>query len=144
MRIRDVLHSKGSDVVTVEPDDPILTAVRVLSEYRIGAVPVQSGDGLVGILSERDILNLAAKDHSLLGTARVRDIMTKDVVTGTLGDALDQVMNVMTENRIRHLPIVVDGRLAGIVSIGDVVNAVRRRVEDENHHLKGYIHGVAG
>ena len=144
MRIRDVLQTKGSDVITVTPDQPVLAAVRVLSEHRIGAVVVEAGGQLVGILSERDILNLAARDPALLGTAVVRDVMTADVVTGDRDDPLDDVMNVLTENRIRHLPILVDGRLAGIVSIGDVVNAVRRRVEDENHYLKDYIHGVAG
>ena len=146
MRIRDILQSKGRDVIAVGPDQPVLSAVRVLSERRIGAVVVRRTEGgpLLGILSERDVLNLAAGDPRRLETAPVEEIMTHEVIVGSPDDDLDQVMNVMTENRIRHLPIVVDGALEGIVSIGDVVNAVRRKVESENRHLMDYIHGIAG
>lgn len=146
MRIRDILQSKGSNVIAVGPDQPILAAIRVLSEHRIGAVVVRGGDGagILGILSERDILNLAAGDPRRLETARVEEVMTREVIVGDANDDLNHVMNVMTENRIRHLPIVRDGALEGIVSIGDVVNTVRRSVESENRHLKDYIHGIAG
>lgn len=145
MRIRDILRSKGATVIGVGPDQPVLAAVRVLSEHRIGAVVVRQGDErLLGILSERDVLNLAAVDPARLETARVEEVMTRKVVVGSPDDDLNDVMNTMTENRIRHLPVVVDGSLEGIVSIGDIVNAVRRSVESENRHLKDYIHGVAG
>ena len=143
MHIRDILRTKGTDVVTVEPDQPVLAAVRVLAKHRIGAVVVRSGQEILGILSERDVLNLAAHDPATLEQTIVSDAMTKDLVVGVPDDDLDYVMSVMTENRIRHLPIVVDGRLEGIVSIGDVVNACRRSVESENRYLKDYIHGVA-
>jgi CBS domain-containing protein len=144
MRIRDILRSKGETVVTVGPDQPVLSAVRVLSEHRIGAVIVRRGDELLGILSERDVLNLAAGDPRRLETAQVGEVMTRELIVGSPEDELNHVMNVMTENRVRHLPIVVDGALEGIVSIGDIVNAVRRSVESENRHLRDYIHGVAG
>lgn len=144
MRIRDILRSKGGTVIAVGPDQPVLSAVRVLSEHRIGAVVVRQGDRLLGILSERDILNLAAGDPARLETAQVEEVMTRELIIGTPDDDLNDVMNTMTENRIRHLPVVVDGALEGIVSIGDIVNAVRRSVETENRHLKDYIHGVAG
>lgn len=144
MRIRDILRSKGGTVVAVGPDQPVLSAVRVLSEHRIGAVVVRQGDRLLGILSERDVLNLAAGDPTRLETAQVEEVMTRELITGTPDDDLNDVMNTMTENRIRHLPVVVNGALEGIVSIGDIVNAVRRSVETENRHLKDYIHGVAG
>ena len=144
MRIRDILRTKGATVISVGPDQPVLSAVRVLAERRIGAVVVRRGDELLGILSERDVLNLAAGDPARLETAPVADVMTTDLIVGRPDDELNHVMNVMTENRIRHLPIVVDGALEGIVSIGDIVNAVRRSVESENRHLKDYIHGVAG
>ena len=143
MRISDILRKKGSDVVSIEPDQPVLAAVRVLSQHRIGALVVRRKDEISGILSERDVLNLAADDPARLNETRVEDAMTKDLIVGVPDDDLDYVMNIMTKNRIRHLPIVVDGRLEGIVSIGDVVNAVRREVESENRHLKDYIHGVA-
>lgn len=147
MTIRDILRTKGDAVIAVGPDQPVHAAIRVLSEKRIGAVVVRraEGDDILGILSERDILNLAAGDPRRLETARVEEVMTRDVITGSPDDDLNHVMNVMTENRIRHLPIRgPDGAVAGIVSIGDVVNAVRRSVESENRHLMDYIHGLAG
>lgn len=144
MRIRDVLSSKGTNVIAVGPDEPVLAAVRVLSEHRIGAVVVRKGESIRGILSERDVLNLAAADPARLEKLTVAEVMTADVIVGSPDDELNHVMNVMTENRIRHLPIVTGGALVGIVSIGDLVNAVRRRVESENQHLMDYIHGLAG
>jgi CBS domain-containing protein len=144
MRIREILRYKGPDVITIGPDQPVQAAVRVLSERRIGALVVRQGDELLGIISERDVLNLAAGDPAKLETTPVRAAMTADLIVGVPDDDLDYVMNIMTQNRIRHLPIVVDGELQGIVSIGDVVNAVRKSVESENRHLKDYIHGVAG
>jgi CBS domain-containing protein len=143
MRIRDILRTKGHDVVTVGPDQPVLAAVRILAEHRIGALVVRSRDQVEGIISERDILNLAASDPARLTSERVADVMTTEVIVGVPEDDLDYVMNIMTQNRIRHLPIVdEDGGLVGLVSIGDVVNAVRRSVEAENRHLKEYIQGV--
>lgn len=144
MKIRDVLRTKGSDVICVGPDQPVIAAVKILSEHRIGALVVRSGDDIRGIITERDLMNLVARDPGGLAEARVEEIMTSDLIVAVLEDDLDYVMSIMTENRIRHLPIVTDGRLEGILSIGDVVNAVRRSVEAENRHLKDYIHGVAG
>lgn len=144
MRIQDILRKKGTDVLTVAPDQPVLTAIRILAEHRIGSLVVVSGEAILGIITERDVLNLAAVEPSHLEDRRVEEAMTTDLVVGVPGDDLDYVMSIMTENRIRHLPIVVDGRLVGMVSIGDVVNAVRRSVESENRYLKDYIHGVAG
>lgn len=144
MKIRDILRTKGSDVVCVGPDQPVLAAVKVLSEHRIGALVVRSDDEIRGIITERDLMNLVARDPGSVADAHVADIMTTDLIVAVLDDDLDYVMNIMTENRIRHLPIVTDGRLDGILSIGDVVNALRRSVEAENRHLKDYIHGVAG
>ena len=144
MRIRDILRTKGTEVITVAPDQPVLAAVRVLSEHRIGAVVVRHGEEVDGIISERDVLNLVAGDPGAVAVTQVREVMSREVIVAVPEDDLDYVMNIMTENRIRHLPIVQDGHLHGIVSIGDVVNALRRSVESENRHLKDYIHGVAG
>lgn len=143
MKVRDILRTKGNEVICVGPEQPVTAAVKILSEHRIGALVVRSGDEIRGIISERDLLNLVARDPSAVTAARVEEIMTSDVIVGVPDDSVDYVMNIMTRNRIRHLPIVVDGSLEGILSIGDVVNAVRRSVESENRHLKDYIHGVA-
>jgi CBS domain-containing protein len=143
MRIRDILRTKGHEVITIAPDQTVLSAVRILSEYRIGALVVRNNGEVVGIISERDVLNLVAGDPARLSASLVEDVMTSNVIVGVPEDDLDYVMNIMTQNRIRHLPIVKEtGELAGMVSIGDVVNAVRRSVETENRHLKEYIQGV--
>jgi CBS domain-containing protein len=142
MRIRDILRNKGHDVITVAPDQPVLTAVRILAEHRIGALVVRTADEVVGIISERDVLKLLAGDPTSITGTTVAEAMTANVIVGVPTDDVDYVMNIMTQNRIRHLPIVEDGELAGMVSIGDVVNTVRREVESENRHLKDYIQGV--
>lgn len=143
MRIRDILRSKGHDVITVGPDQPVLGAVRILAEHRIGALVVRAEGEIRGIISERDVLNLAAGDPARLETTSVADAMTTNVIVAVPDDDLDYVMNIMTRNRVRHLPIMEGERLVGLVSIGDVVNAVRRQVEAENRHLREYIQGVA-
>jgi CBS domain-containing protein len=142
MKIRDLLRTKGQDVITIDPDQPVLAAVRVLADHRIGALIVRSGDDIDGIISERDVLNLVARDPARVAHTEVRQVMTSDVIVGLPEDDLNYVMNIMTTNRIRHLPIVEHGGLVGIVSIGDVVNAVREDVEAENRHLMDYIQGA--
>lgn len=142
MTIQQILDKKGTDVVTVAPGDTILSAMRVLVRHRIGAVVVLDGERPAGILSERDILRTGAKDPRSLETLRVAEAMTSPVITAVLKDDLDHVMGVMTEHRIRHLPILEEDRLAGIVSIGDVVNACRKRAEGENEYLRQYIQGA--
>ncbi|MDX1676004.1 MAG: CBS domain-containing protein [Longimicrobiales bacterium] len=143
MKLRDILRTKGSEVIQIGPDAPILDAVRVLSEHRIGCLVVTRDGEIVGVVSERDVLNMVAARPDALADTRVADIMTTDVIVAVPGDDIDYVMNIMTNNKIRHLPIVDDGSLAGIVSIGDVVNELRRSVEAENRHLKDYIQGAA-
>jgi CBS domain-containing protein len=144
MKIRDILRTKGSEVICVAPDQPVLAAVKILSEHRIGALVVRTGEEIHGIISERDVLNLVAGDPGAVAATPVAEVMTADLIVGVSEDDLDYVMSIMTANRIRHLPIMAEERLVGIVSIGDVVNAVRRSMEAENRHLKDYIHGVAG
>ncbi len=141
MKIRDVLRTKGSDVIQIEPDRSVLDAVRLLSEHRIGALVVTRDGGVRGVVSERDILNLVADSPDALGQTEVTDIMTTDVIVAVPDDDLDYAMNIMTNNKVRHLPILDDGELAGIVSIGDLVKEVRKSVEAENRHLKDYIQG---
>ena len=143
MKIRDVLRSKGSEVIQIDPDRSVLDAVRTFSQHRIGALVVTRDGSIEGVVSERDVMNLMSERPDALADTAVADIMTTDVIVGVPTDDLDYVMNIMTNNKIRHLPIVEDGHLAGIVSIGDVVNEVRRSVESENRHLKDYIQGAA-
>ena len=139
MKIRDILRHKGHDVVTASTGDSILQAVRVLVDHNIGGVVVVEGGEVIGILTERDILRLVASKPDELQALEVGQVMTRNVIKLAPDDDLAHVMEVMTENRIRHLPVIEEGRLAGIVTIGDVVNAFRRVGEDENAHLRQYI-----
>lgn len=143
MKIRDILRAKGFDVVTVPPQFPLLDAMRLLVKHNIGSLVVAEDGSVQGIVTERDILRIGAADPQQFRIKSVGEVMTKDVVVGVPDDTLDYVMEIMSQNRIRHLPVVDDGWLEGILSIGDVVNALRTRVEAENRHLRDYITGRA-
>lgn len=142
MKVSDILSTKGSAVTTITPDRTVADAVRLLVEQRIGALVVVDDNGIQGIISERDVLRLTDEDPGQLHTLRVREAMTRELVVGEAGDDIDYVMEILTKNRIRHLPIVKDGRLTGILSIGDVVNALRSGLETENRYLRDYVQGV--
>jgi CBS domain-containing protein len=144
MRVSDILRKKGSEVVTIEPHHTVYDAIQSLVRNNIGALLVTGPGGrLVGIFTERDILREAASHSDGLKETPVGDVMTRNLVIGVREDPLEYVMGIMTQNRIRHLPIMDGEELAGIVSIGDVVNAHLQETEFENRLLKDYIHGVA-
>lgn len=142
-KIREILRRKGTDVVTVSPDVSVQDAVGVLVEHDIGSVVVTDGNAVRGILTERDVLRLGANGGGRLPTTLVADAMTPQdsLVIAVPDDDIGYCMQVMTENRIRHLPIMEEGELQGIVSIGDVVNALRDHAEWENRYLRDYIRG---
>lgn len=141
MRIRDILRQKGDRVIAVPADRTIHDAMRALVVHQVGSLVVW-GDPVAGIITERDLLEFATRKPGAIHTVRVHEVMTRDVIVGAPDDRIQHVMNVMTEHRIRHLPVVEEGRLVGLISIGDVVNAIRREVEDENQSLHEYITGV--
>jgi len=145
MRISDIVRHKGSAVYTIAPSDTVGALIALLAEHNIGASVVVDGDGpnatVAGIASERDVVrHLAGTGESLLSTP-VREIMTANVVTCTLQDEVDKVAEIMTERRIRHMPILGDSGLAGIVSIGDVVSSRMRQLEQDRGQLEQYITG---
>jgi len=148
MHIKDILREKGTDVVTIEADRNIQDAIRMLNEHGIGSLIVtKEGGEIAGIITERDVLResgerSAGEQKATAQERTVRDVMSKDLVVGVPDDDLDYVMGIMTKNRIRHLPIVDEGKLVGVISIGDVVNAHLKETEFENHLLKDYIHGI--
>lgn len=140
MQVDNILQSKGMTVHTVTAHAPIAEAVAVLNKHRIGAVVVVSDSGEVaGILSERDIVRHMADDPAGLMKRAVREIMTDKVVTCGRATAVSDLMEQMTRFRIRHIPIVEDGELVGIVSIGDVVKRKIEEAEQEAQALKEYI-----
>ena len=141
MKISDILRSKGSGVITITPDQPVQDAIRILADNNIGALLVVDGT-LQGIFTERDVLRYAATDVQRLETARVRDLMTADLITVSPETDLSAVMELMGEHNIRHLPVLVGNTVVGIISIRDVVNALRQRAESEIQQLHAYITGT--
>jgi CBS domain-containing protein len=142
MRIREVLDRKGGSVVTIEPDRTVHDAMRILVENNIGSVIVTRDGSTVGILTERDVLRLGAANPESLATTLVGEAMTRELVVGVADDLVEYAASVMTSNRIRHLPIMDGERLTGVLSIGDVVNALKQEKEVENRYLRDYIQGA--
>ncbi len=136
--------SDGRQVFTIDPDAALQDAARLLDSHRVGALVVQAADGQVrGILSERDIVRVIAREGAEVLSQPVSAVMTADVITAAGGDSIDRLMGMMTQRRIRHLPIV-DGtrRMIGLVSIGDVVKAKIELAETETAAMKAYIASV--
>ena len=140
MQVKTILNAKGTTVTTVSPDASVRDLATLLRENRIGAVVV-SGDGssIEGIVSERDIVRQLTDFGPKFLSVKVREIMTKDVVTCAPTDTVDNCMEFMTGRRIRHLPVAVDGKLTGLVSIGDIVKAKIDEIRTEAESLKQYI-----
>jgi CBS domain-containing protein len=143
MRISDVLRVKSTQVVTVTPDTTVRQLLAVLAEHRIGAVVVShDGTAVDGIASERDIVQALARRGAAVMSDPVTAIYTAEVHTVTPQTPIEEVMRMMTERRVRHVPVVVDDRLHGIVSIGDVVKIRIGELETERSALTDYITGT--
>ena len=143
MRISDILRVKGTQVVTVTPDTTVRHLLAVLAEHRIGAVVVsRDGTSVDGIVSERDIVRALAERGAAVLSEPVTAIYTAEVRTVTLRTPIEEVMHMMTEHRVRHAPVVADGGLRGIVSIGDVVKNRIDDLETERNALTDYITGT--
>ncbi len=139
-KVSAVLKLKGHDVVTVAPHQTVASVVKMLTQNRIGAVPVINESGqLVGIISERDIIRAISEHAEAVLTLHVEQLMTRDVRTCSSEDRLVDLMQVMTLQRVRHLPVVQNGALHGIVSIGDVVKQRLEEVQVEVEELQSYI-----
>jgi CBS domain-containing protein len=141
MRIADVLRNKGNAVATVEPGATVSQLISELAAHNVGALPVVDGGRLVGIVSERDVVRRLHAGGPGLLDSRVADIMTTEVTTCSPSDDVTDLAAVMTSRRFRHLPVVVDGELTGIVSIGDLVKARIDLLESERAQLQNYIAG---
>jgi CBS domain-containing protein len=143
MLISDVLRVKGTQVITVIPDTTVRQLVAILAEHRIGAVVV-SHDGIAvdGIVSERDVVQALARRGAAVMSAKVTAIYTAQVHTVTPQSPIEDIMRMMTERRVRHAPVVADGRLQGIVSIGDVVKIRLGELQAERTALTDYITGT--
>jgi CBS domain-containing protein len=140
MTVKAVLAAKGGDVVTIEPNTNVLAATKLLAERRIGALVVTGPDRrVIGIVSERDIVQRLAVHGPATLDLPLNEVMTRKVMTCTPADTISSVMERMTQGKFRHLPVVEQGRLAGIVSIGDVVKHRLHEMESEQSALRDYI-----
>ena len=138
-RIQALLDQKRREVWSVAPDSTVYDALAIMSERQIGALPVVADGQLVGMVSERDYARKVILQGRSSRDTLVSDIMTTHVITVTPNHTVENGMRMMTEHRVRHLPVLSQNRLAGIVSIGDLVNWVISAHEEEIHHLKTYI-----
>lgn len=141
MKISDVLRSKGAGVITVQPDETVSGLLALLAEHRIGACVVSSdGRRVDGIVSERDVVRHLHSTGTAVLSGPVSAIMTGDVTTGTSADDIAEMAGIMTEQRIRHVPVLdADGALAAIVSIGDIVKHRLSELQSERDQLRDYI-----
>ena len=140
MRVQELLKRKGHDVVVISPAATVAELLQLLDEHHIGSVVVVDDDRLVGIVSERDVVHTLARSQSDIRNVEVAKIMTGDVKVCSAEDDTADLAAIMTEHRIRHLPVVDgDGRLQAIVSIGDVVKARLETLADERDHLINYV-----
>ena len=140
MLVSDLLRRKGNFVATTAPDTTVADLLDQLAEHQVGALVV-STDGVTveGIVSERDVVRAMRTAGAALLDAPVTDLMTRDVIVTSPGESLEKMMRLMTERRIRHVPVVANGRLTGIISIGDVVKGRIDDLESDRDQLIGYI-----
>lgn len=140
-RVAELLKHKGHTIYSIEPDQPVLEAIRRMAEYGVGALLVMRGELLLGVVSERDY----ARKIILLGRSSsdtpVRQIMTSPVITVRTDQSVAECMQLMTERRVRHLPVVQTDRVVGVLSIGDLVRSVVAEQQQTIEQLEQYIHG---
>jgi CBS domain-containing protein len=139
MRIRDVLRNKGDAVATIKPDAKVTELLAGLAERNIGAMVVHGPSGVEGIVSERDVVRQLNTHGGQMLDWPVSKIMTSVVATCTKADSVDAISALMTTNRVRHVPVLENGNLVGIVSIGDVVKTRIDELEAEHEQLQSYI-----
>lgn len=139
--VRQLLEAKAPEVYSIGPDVPVIDAIRLMSEKRIGAVVVMEHGRLIGILSERDYARKIVLQGRSSADTLVREIMTSGVISVGLGDTAEHCMQLVTDQRIRHLPVLQGDQVMGVVSIGDLVKAVIEDQQVEIDQLQGYIVG---
>ena len=142
MKIRQIIAGKGSQVVSVKPDDSLAAAVRSMTDNRVGsALAIDEFGQVAGVLTERDVLRYSSVLTDSLSETKVSAIMTTDVLVAVPEDDVETMIATMVEGRFRHLPVVDDGKLCGLVSMGDLVKSQLKHIKVENRHLKDYIEG---
>ncbi|MDR9418023.1 CBS domain-containing protein [Gracilimonas sp.] len=141
MHVKDLLDKKGRDIYSVSPDDTVYDAIAKMADKNVGALLVMEGDQLSGIISERDYRNKVILKGRTSKTTAVKEIMTDEVIQVSSSDTVNLCMQLMTKHKIRHLPIVNKGEVVGVISIGDLVNAIIAKQKVEIDSLRDYIGG---
>lgn len=139
MKVSDILHRKDGKIFSVTGDISVYEAVKIMGEKNIGALLVMENEDLKGIISERDYARKIVLKGKMSRETLVREIMTEQVITVNTADQIERCMELMSEKHIRHLPIVENGKVLGMISIGDVVNAIIESQKETIEHLKNYI-----
>lgn len=140
--IGSLLNQKGREVFSISPSTCVYDALALMAEKEIGALIVMEDGRLVGLISERDYARKVILQGRSSKDTAVADIMTPEVITASPCDSVDECMRVMTEHRIRHLPVVDNGRIVGVISVGDLVKSIISSQQDEIQHLHAYIQGT--
>ncbi|MDF1544264.1 MAG: CBS domain-containing protein [bacterium] len=142
MLTRELLERKNTNLITTPADTGIKEAMGILLANKISCLPVvTTGNKLIGIISDKDIFSAIYSDHQVMNSGTVGDLMTEDVIVGVAEDSADYIASLMTQNKIRHIPILEKNRIIGLLSIGDMVKAQISHMEVENRYLKNYIEG---
>jgi CBS domain-containing protein len=142
MLVRHVLEERGREVISVRPETEVRAALALLVIHHIGSVPVLDPEGtLIGIFTERDVLYGDFGDSEKFHRRLIGEVMTRDPVTCGLDDDISEVMDAMSRHRVGQMPVLDDGVLIGVVSVGDLIKSLHEKLETENQHLTAYIHG---
>lgn len=142
MKARQILESKGTRVITTVEDTLLVDVMAIFFANKVGSLlVVDKYDKILGIVAPNDVLHAVHKNLDRVPEIRVKEVMVTDLIVATPDDDIDYIQNIMTENRVRHIPILEDGKLIGLVSIGDVVKAQMKEKHVENRYLKDYIEG---
>lgn len=139
--VSTILHLKGPDVWTISPQATVFEAIQLLAKKNIGALPVVEGGRLIGIFSERDYTRKVALEGKTSQATRVREIISTNVATISPNDTVEDAMRLMTEKKIRHLPVMEDGHMIGFVSIGDMVNCIISAQSAAIDQMEAYLSG---
>jgi len=141
-KVRQLLKAKGEQVWTISKDSTILDGLKLMAEKRIGSLPVLEGEQVVGIFTERDFARRVGPDRRKPEETRIEEVMTRELITVDPDQTVNDCLMLMTENHIRHLPVMDEGRLVGIISVGDVVKDIIEELEFHVEQLKSYITGL--
>ncbi|MDJ0710335.1 MAG: CBS domain-containing protein [Woeseiaceae bacterium] len=139
--VQHLLDAKGNEIISIAPDASVFDAIKLMAEKAVGSLVVMEGDNLKGIVTERDYARKVIIKGRASESTAVGEIMTADVLTATTDQTVNQCMTLMTEKRIRHLPVTADGNVIGMISIGDLVQAIISDQQEEIEQLEQYISG---